>query len=96
MKMNLPSKEKVMSPAEAGHLVGGAGVSWGSRPASRIGVNLKRIDFKGGGGRFCRIPPAEAGGKFKYGPQTQAPKTDHIPPIPLPGWGEIMKMGSLQ
>ncbi len=48
-------------------------------PIDRICVNLKRIDFRGGGGRFCRIPPAEAGGKFKSSPQTQVPKINYPP-----------------
>jgi hypothetical protein len=58
-------------------------------------VNLKRIDFEGGGGRFCRIPPAVAG-KFKDSPQTQVPKISYTPLIPLRGMrGDIMRMGWL-
>jgi hypothetical protein len=69
-----------------------------SSPARRICVNLKRIDFKRGRGRLCRIPPAGAGGRFKYKPQTQAPKINYTsPPTREAGWGggEIMKLGSL-
>jgi hypothetical protein len=73
-KIQIPMRLSGHSPPQAGGIM--------VAPPRRIRVNLKGIDFKGGGGRLCRIPPAEAGGKFKYSPQTQAPKINYTSPQP--------------